>query len=138
MRVLVDTTIWSLALRRKGRGRDEQALVDQLTELINEARAVLVGPVRQEVLSGIRDRAAFELVRERLEPFDDLAIEQVDYVEAARLFNVCRGKGVQGSHIDFLICAVAMRHGVAVFTTDRDFARYAGHVDVVLHQVRDR
>ena len=136
MKVLVDTTIWSLALRRQRPMPAEQMLIDELSELVKELRAVLIGPVRQEILSGIPDPTKFEVVRQHLEPFDDLPIVEVDYEEAARVFNACRKKGVQGSHIDFLICAVAMRHSVAVFTTDKDFTSYAKHLDLQLHRPR--
>ena len=136
MTVLVDTTIWSLALRRRRRTPTEQSLVDELAELVKELRAVLIGPIRQEVLSGIPDVQQFETVRRQLAAFDDLAIDTQDYEAAARLSNVCRTKGVQGSHVDFLICAVAMRHSASVFTTDRDFTRYAEQMNLRLHEPR--
>ena len=136
MKVLVDTTVWSLALRRKQRQPKEAVLVAELSELIDELRAVLIGPIRQEVLSGIPDPKRFETVREHLAAFDDLAIESCDYEEAARLFNLCRKKGVQGSHIDFLICAVAMRHSAAIFTTDKDFMNYVKHINLEMHEPR--
>jgi predicted nucleic acid-binding protein len=136
VRVLVDTTVWSLALRRQRPKTKDQILIDELSELIRELRAVLIGPIRQEVLSGIPDPAKFEVVKQHLEAFDDLPIIEADYEEAARVFNLCRKKGVQGSHIDFLICAVAIRHSAAVFTTDKDFTNYAKHLDLELHKPR--
>ena len=138
MRVLVDTTIWSLALRRRDLKPQESVLVDELSELVRELRAVLIGPVRQEVLSGIPNPEDFDLVRQHLEAFDDLSIVGDDYVEAARMFNTCRKKGVQGSHIDFLICAVSKRHSTPVFTTDKDFMNYSMHVDLSLHSPRKK
>ena len=137
MRVLVDTTIWSLALRRRNPKQPESVLIDELSELVQELRAVLIGPVRQEVLSGIPDTKDFDVVRQHLDAFDDLAIVSEDYVEAARMFNACRKKGVQGSHIDFLICAVSKRHSTPVFTTDKDFTNYAGHLDLQLYKPRE-
>jgi predicted nucleic acid-binding protein len=136
MKVLVDTTIWSLALRRKSPDSKEQILIDELSELVTELRAVLIGPIRQEILSGISDPSKFEIVRQHLEPFDDLPILKTDYEEAARIFNVCRKKGIQGSHVDFLICAVAIKNSVAVFTTDKDFNNYAKHLNLELHEPR--
>ncbi len=136
MKVLVDTTIWSLALRRKRPKPKEQILIDELSELVKELRAVLIGPVRQEILSGIPDPKKFEVVRRHLAAFDDLQIVQTDYEEAARLYNTCRKKGIQGSHVDFLICAVAIRHSAAVFTTDKDFTNYSKQLDLELHRPR--
>ncbi|NLV44956.1 MAG: PIN domain-containing protein [Candidatus Hydrogenedentes bacterium] len=134
MKVLIDTTIWSLALRRKHPTPNEQRFIAELSELIGELRAVLIGPVRQEVLSGIPDPRKFDLVRKHLATFDDLPIEQADYEESARYFNTCRKKGVQGSHIDFLICAVAIRYAVPVFTTDKDFLNYSKHLNLELYK----
>lgn len=136
MKVLVDTTIWSMALRRKRPTPKEQAQINELSELVLESRAVLIGPVRQEVLSGIHDPANFEEIRQHLAAFDDLPIIREDYEESARIFNACRKKGVQGSHIDFLICAVAIRHSASIFTTDKDFTNYAKHLSFNLHEPR--
>ena len=136
MKVLVDTTVWSLALRRERARPKDRVLIEELSELIKEMRAVLIGPVRQEVLSGIPDPGKFEEVRKHLASFDDLPIVVADYEEAARVFNSCRKKGVQGSHIDFLICAVAIRHSAAIFTTDKDFKNYANHLHLQLHKPR--
>ena len=136
MKALVDTTIWSLALRRKSPESKEQILVDELSELVKELRAVLIGPIRQEVLSGIPDPAKFEVVRQHLAAFDDLPIVKADYAEAARVFNACRKKSIQGSYVDFLICAVAIRHSTPVFTTDNDFTNYAKLLDLELHKPR--
>ena len=134
--VLVDTTIWSLAFRRHNPGLKEKIHIDELTELIKEHRAVLIGPIRQEVLSGIPSQANFEAVKQHLTAFSDLPIVQSDYEEAARYFNRCRKKGMQGSHVDFLICSVAIRHSVAIFTTDKDFINYKKHLELELHKPR--
>ena len=138
MIVLVDTTIWSLAFRRRKADARDEILVAELGELIKELRATLIGPIRQEILSGISDAGSFERVRHNLSAFDDIEIESREYEEAARAFNTCRNKGVQGSHIDFLICAVAMRYNAPVFTTDNDFAGYARHLSLALYTPRAR
>ncbi|MGO9125197.1 MAG: PIN domain-containing protein [Terriglobales bacterium] len=134
MMVLVDTPLWSLALRRK-RGDlnlQEQRLTAALAELIREGRAQLVGMVRQELLSGIREEERFRKLQDYLRAFEDPRLESEDYDEAARMHNQCRSKGVAGSSIDFLICAVAGRRGWQVFTTDHDFERYASVLGVNL------
>ncbi len=124
MNVLIDTCVWSLALRRRKKSRAEVRLVKQFKELIREMRVVLVGPVRQEVLSGIREEAQFVRVRDRLRAFVDLPLESPDFELAADMFNRCRARGVQGSNTDFLLCALAERHRLVIFTTDKDFGHY--------------
>ena len=96
----------------------------------------IVGPVRQELLSGIRDEAVFERLREQLRAFDDEALSEDDYEEAARIGNRCRSVGVAGSAVDFLVCAAAERRGLAVFTSDADFERYSRVVPLTLHHAR--
>jgi predicted nucleic acid-binding protein len=132
--VLVDTSVWSLALRRARRIDD--AVPRELAELIQEGRVVLIGPVRQELLSGIKSKPQFEQLREHLRAFPDLGLEPADYEDAAAAFNRCRERGIQGSNTDFLICAVATRRDLAIFTTDGDFKHLARVLRFELHPVR--
>lgn len=127
MIVLVDTPVWSLALRRKGADLNprQQLLTQALAELIRIGRAQLVGAVRQELLSGIREEERFRKLRDYLRAFEEPTLEAADYEEAATCHNRCRGRGIAGSPIDFLICAVVRRRNWQVFTTDRDFERYS-------------
>ena len=126
MMVLVDTPVWSLALRRKPAELSpaELALKTALQELVRDGRAQIVGPIRQELLSGIREEAGFRRLRDYLRAFDEPQLQVGDYEEAARMNNACRTHGVAGSAVDFLICAVAHLRNWQVFTTDRNFARY--------------
>jgi hypothetical protein len=135
MMVIADTCIWSLALRRSRAAAGAETR--ELERLIRDRRVRMLGPIRQELLSGVRDEAVFERLRAHLSAFPDLAVETGDHERAASFFNRCRGRGVQGSNTDFLICAVAARHGLAVYTTDRDFERFAAHLPVALHHPSD-
>jgi len=85
----------------------------------------ILGPIRQELLSGLREQGSFRKLRTQLRAFDEPPVEVTDYEEAASMSNRCRARGVAGSAIDFLICAVAHRRGWQIFTTDRDFQHYA-------------
>jgi len=134
MNVLVDTSVWSLALRRDRPA--ENALVGEFAELIDEQRVVMIGPVRQELLSGIRNAAQFDRLREHLQAFPDLALTVADFERAAEFFNLCRSQGVQGSNTDFLICAVAANRKLAILTADQDFVLFAEHLPINLHRVR--
>lgn len=131
MKVLVDTCVWSLALRRQSIQRHWE--VGELDRLISHGLVIMIGPVRQELLSGIREPALFDKVSARLAAFADQEITTGDYVEAARTFNTCRSSGIQGSNTDFLICAVALRIGASIFTTDRDFSTFQRIVPIRLY-----
>jgi predicted nucleic acid-binding protein len=132
--VVVDTSVWSLALRRSR--LSDAAEVRELAELIREGRAELLGAVRQELLSGIPDARQYETLRAHLRAFPDIPLEPEDHEQAAAFFNRCRARGVQGSNTDFLICAVAARRKLGVLTTDADFARYAKLLPLALHAPR--
>ena len=131
MNVLVDTSVWSLALRRNS-PHDAIAIINLLRDLIADGKVVLLGAIRQEVLSGIRHQEQFARLRDYLRAFPDLELTTEDYELAAEFFNICRSNGVQGSNIDFLICAVAHRRGYSMFTTDKDFDNFRLHIPVVL------
>jgi predicted nucleic acid-binding protein len=134
MNVLVDTSVWSLALRRSaGVGKAETS---ELTELIREGRVAMIGAIRQEILSGLRAADQFRKLKDRLRAFPDLALDQSDYEEAAVCFNRCRAKGLQGSNTDFLMCAVSLRHDLEILTTDKDFDGFARVLGFGLHTPR--
>jgi predicted nucleic acid-binding protein len=137
MLVLVDTPVWSLALRRSATDLSPQELrlASALGELIRDGRAQLLGLVRQELLSGLRQENSFIELSKYLRAFDDPNLESADYEDAARIHNQCRSRGIAGSAIDFLICAVAIRRNWKIFTTDQDFPRYAKSCPLQLYDV---
>jgi len=134
MNVLVDTSIWSLALRHR-RHRlttSDEVLIRALADLVGYSRAQLIGPVRQEVLSGIREHAQFIRLRDALRLYEETTLVASDFEEAARMSNECRRRGITGSPVDFLLCAVAESHQWQIFTTDRDFEHYRRALSVNL------
>ncbi len=140
MRVVIDTPIWSLALRRN-RGdlsAEELLLVSAWAGLVENNQVILIGPVRQEILSGIREAAVFERLRDALRGFADEPITVEDYEAAAGCSNRCRSAGLAGSVVDYLLCAVAIRRRASLFTIDADFTRYAKHIPLRLHSLSAR
>ncbi len=132
MKVLVDTSVWSELLRRKG--PHESDIREPLADLISAQRIVMIGPVRQELLSGIRSEAEFKQVKTRLHAFPDVDLTSEDYELAAEYSNKCRAKGIQGSATDFLICAVAVSRELVLFTRDQDFQNYKKHIPLMFHE----
>jgi hypothetical protein len=135
MRILVDTSVWSQAYRRKA-GTGDATVAQELRELVREGRAEMAGCIRQELLSGIKHRNQFLALREALRAFPDVAVGQSDHERAAEHFNSCRARGIQGSQVDFLICALAERQELAIFTLDPDFELYRDHLPIELHTSR--
>ncbi len=134
MNIIIDTSVWSLALRRQRTSPSVETR--ELAELVREGRAAMLGPVRQELLSGVRADQQFEMLRDRLRAFPDVPLVAEDYEEAASFFNRCRARGIQGSNTDYLICAAAARRGFGILTTDADFAHFARVLPIELHMPR--
>lgn len=131
MKVIVDTCIWSLALRRKNNALSEKQLkiLEIFKELINDSRVVLIGNIRQEIFSGVKSTKQFNKLKNVLSSFDDINLNKNDYEKAAECFNICRKSGIQGSHIDFLICATSLNYKLPIFTNDLDFNKYQKHLN---------
>ena len=135
MKIIVDTCIWSLALRRNN--VVQNPYIDELRSLIEEIRVQLIGPIRQELLSGIKSKKQFNTLKLHLEAFDDVDLEVKDYELAAEYFNAARKKGIQGSNTDFLICAISSRREMPILTTDKDFTNFHSVFPVSLHIPRE-
>ena len=126
MKILVDTSVWSLALRRS----EPEDIVCKLTELIRASLVVMIGPIKQELLSGISNEYVFLNLKSKLAHYDDLPITSSDYETAAEYYNLCRSHGIQGSHVDFLICAVAVNNDLLIFTIDQDFKQFTEFIPI--------
>jgi predicted nucleic acid-binding protein len=136
MKVLIDTSVWSQALRRssaQSSSAAQEGVVRELKELIHDARIAMLGPVRQELLSGVKTQKQFETLQQILSVFSDEPLRMEDYELAAKNFNQCRQGGVQGSNTDFLICAVSMSRGWPIYSLDRDFEQYQKHLALQLY-----
>ncbi len=124
MNLLVDTSVWSLALRRdRAAGAPE---VDRLADALSSGESVVAtGLILQELLQGFRSPKARERIVERFAALPFLVPDREDHVEAAGLRNACRRRGIQVGTIDALIARLAIRHDLVLLTTDRDFERIA-------------
>jgi predicted nucleic acid-binding protein len=123
-----------LALRR-GTSQDTSILVE-FESLISDFRVQLVGPIRQELLSGIKSDEQFNKLKLYLSSFPDYQIQTEDFVLAAQFFNQCRNKGIQGSNTDFLICAIAVNNNWQIYTSDQDFTHFQKIIPIQLYIFR--
>ena len=138
MNTLIDTSVWSLALRKKAQdlSHADGALVAELAELVKEGRARILGVIRQELLSGIKTPEQYEKLRITLRSFPDETLETADYEFAAKNSNDCRAKGIAVSVVDAMLCAVSTTRDWPIFTTDPDFRSYASILSIQLHTPR--
>jgi predicted nucleic acid-binding protein len=134
MNVFVDTSVWSLALRRTQPPSVPQ--VQLLAKCLERGDVVITtGLVLQELLQGFGGPKAKGQIIQRFSHLPTIAPEIEDHIEAADLKNLCRRKGVQVSTIDALIAQLCIRHDLPLLTTDEDFRRIARHssLELVIH-----
>jgi predicted nucleic acid-binding protein len=130
--IIIDTCMWSLAFR--GKKPREAKVAREIAVLIDENRAKIIGLIRQEVLSGYSDVKSYNALKEKLSYFPNEPTIDVDYEVAAEHSNLCRRHGIQGSHADFLICAVAVRTNMKIYTNDKYFRHYSKYLALELHE----
>lgn len=128
--VVVDTSVFSLFLRRSQQLDDAHLAL--FHDLFEKDQIVLLGTVYQELLSGIRHETQFNRLVDVLDGFNPVLATVADHEEAARFYNVCRHNGIQGSAIDFLICAMASRRNYQILTLDADFEHYGQYLPISL------
>ncbi|MBI2822017.1 MAG: PIN domain-containing protein [Acidobacteria bacterium] len=124
MNVFVDTSVWSLALRRDQPQPVQE--VERLRVLLRDGESIFTtGLVLQELLQGFQGPKQEQLILENLSSFAFIVPQREDYVEAAWLRNGCRRKGIQIGTIDALLARLCMAYKLQLLTADRDFHRMA-------------
>lgn len=120
MSLLVDTSVWSLALRRDR--PSDLPEVSRLGMAIDRGETLLTtGLILQELLQGFAGASAQQQITERFAAFPMIVPDRRDHIEAAELRNLCRRSGVQVGTIDALLAQLCRRHDLTLLTTDRDF-----------------
>lgn len=135
MYTLVDTSVWSLALRKKEPSKKDTQIIDYFSDIIRDLRLAIIGPIRQEILSGISDMNRYKELRDKISVFEDYQIHTKEYELAASYYNECRKNGIQGSHIDYLICAVAVNNRMKILTLDNDFISFKKIIPIELEEI---
>ncbi len=131
MNLFVDTSVWSLALRRD-QPPATPALAFLRQALEGEASVFTTGIVLQEILQGVRGPKSRETIVARFGALPFITPEIEDHVDAARLHTECRRKGLQVGTIDILLAHLCIRHQLTMLTADADFRRIAEVTDLSL------
>lgn len=127
MTLLVDTSVWSLALRRDGAVETKEVIA--LREALDGADSVVTtGLVLQELLQGFSGPKAKEAIIERFGALPLIQPDRQDHVAAAEVRNACRRAGVQIGTIDALLVQLCGRYEMTLLSSDKDFANAARHV----------
>jgi hypothetical protein len=131
--ILLDSSLLSEAYRRRRGERPEPPVVDRLRRKVRDKVALAVpGIVVQELLSGVRDEALARQLRGYLEAFPLVLADQEEHIVGARLFNVCRSRGIAATLVDCLIAAQAITRGAQLWSLDADFEGMARHCELKL------
>ena len=127
MTLLVDTSVWSLALRRDGStGAPEVRVLRDA--LAGSDAVVTTGLVLQELLQGFSGPRAAAAIIDRFAALPLVAPDRSDHIGAAEVRDVCRQAGVQLGTIDALLIQLCGRHELTLLSTDNDFVHAARHV----------
>jgi len=127
MTLFVDTSVWSLALRRDAAPSHAPEVAALSSGLQGGELVVTTGVVLQELLQGFNGPRARDQILERFAALPLLAPDRRDHIDAADLRNACRRAGVQVGTIDALLAQLCIRHGLQMLSTDRDFDLIAQH-----------
>jgi predicted nucleic acid-binding protein len=129
--VFVDTSVWSLALRRNS--PSDLPEVRRLVRALESGETVVItGLVLQELLQGFSGPRDREAILQRLSVLPLLSPDRRDHIEAAELRNLCRRGGVQIGTIDALFAQLCLRHELVLLSTDDDFRHIAAHSALLL------
>jgi predicted nucleic acid-binding protein len=129
--LVVDTSVWSLVLRRPRVDEADPHVRAFRWHLDSDDGLFLIGNILQELLDGLRSTRQFDRLLTLLDSYPFLELDRQTYVDAARLRSLCRSKGVNAGPIDFVIAAACCQHGFPLLTADKDFQRIANHCDLI-------
>ena len=129
IKLLIDTSVWSEALRRKEKSiNSSETLVRRIIE--NNDEIIIVGIILQEILSGITNEKLFLEILNILNDFSYVEITKEDYIHAAELRNKCKQRGITAGSFDFLIASVAIRNKLMLVTYDNDFKNISKYTEL--------
>ena len=127
MTLLVDTSVWSLALRRDVEIGTKEVVA--LREAIEGSDAVVTtGLVLQELLQGFNGPKDRQAIIDRFGTLPLIQPDRQDHVAAAEVRTVCRRSGVQIGTIDALLIQLCGRHDLTLLSADKDFSNAAAFV----------
>lgn len=132
MNLVVDTSVWSLLLKREKYDPENDYLKQLKVHLQREDCIFMIGIILQELLDGIKNDKYFDLTAQYLEPFQMIELCRKDYIDASRLRNHCRSRGIQAGSVDFLIASACINNNCPLLTADKDFENIARHSKLML------
>lgn len=132
MNIVVDTSVWSLILRRPHVDPANPYVALFRRHVENGTGIHLVGNILQELLDGVKGASDFERLIKAMEPFPLTSAKRSSYILASKLRNHCRSRGIQASPGDFFISAACIENGYPLLTSDADFSLIAKHSELIL------
>lgn len=133
--IFIDTSVLSLAFRRRAKPDPEPPLVRTFRRLVDEDQPVAIpGIVLQELLSGVRTEDDFARLLDILDGFPIVQATRAHHVAAAKISNACRQAGISASAVDCLIAAMTVETDAKLLTADEDFSRMAQHCDLQFYE----
>ncbi len=123
---LGDSSAWIEILRNTG-----SLVCLRLHGLLRAEKVAICDAVRMEVIAGARDDLHLATISRALDQATVIPMQSTDYDTAANLYRRCRQRGeTVRKLLDCLIAAVAIRAGIPVLHSDRDFDALARHTEL--------
>ena len=133
-RVIIDTSVWSEALRRKKNTiNSSETIIRKIIE--KDIEILLLGIILQEILSGISNEKLYNEIKKILDDFVYLETTKNDYIYASELSNKCRSNGIKAGSIDYLIASTTIQNDLYLVTYDKDFVNISKYTDLKIFDI---
>ena len=133
-RVIIDTSVWSEALRRKKNTiNSSETIIRKIIE--KDIEILLLGIILQEILSGISNEKLYNEIKKILDDFVYLKTTKNDYIYASELSNKCRSNGIKAGSIDYLIASTTIQNDLYLVTYDKDFVNISKYTDLKIFDI---
>ena len=133
-RVIIDTSVWSEALRRKKNTiNSSETIIRKIIE--KDIEILLLGIILQEILSGISNEKLYYEIKKILDDFVYLETTKNDYIYASELSNKCRSNGIKAGSIDYLIASTTIQNDLHLVTYDKDFVNISKYTDLKIFDI---
>ena len=124
--VLIDTSVWILALRKS----PATAVMDEVGHLLAENRVAIFPMIRLELLGGTKSLNEFNRLKNRLDALHQIPSSEANWEAAAQLSFKLRKHGKVIPYTDILIGSAAIIANCLLLHADRHFDLMAEDTDL--------
>jgi len=124
--VLVDTSAWLLALRKKYL----PSVKERIDILLGEDRVATAGIIKLELLGGAKTESEFYRLKSRLDALFTVETDESVWERASELAFELRRQGITVPYTDILIASSALKLKASILHVDYHFDLMAKHTEI--------